>query len=99
MNEFEQKDYEGARKCADAVKANADTILGIFDNIDYNMKLLYGDSWQSAGAEVSNQRYQEIRKSYEVFYANVINMKEHIYAVTARNEEADSAVSGQISNI
>lgn len=30
MNEFEEKDYEGARNYANAVKTNADNIMGIF---------------------------------------------------------------------
>lgn len=99
MNEFEEKDYEAARGYADSVKSNADNIMSIFDSIDTSMKSLYGDSWQSSGADVSNGRYQEIRKSYEVFYNNVVTMRNHIYTVTAKNEEADASVSGNISNV
>jgi len=99
MNEFEQKDYEGARNLANAIKTNADNIMGIFDEIDYNMKNLYGDSWQSQGADTANERYQEIRKNYEVFYNRVVTMKKHIDEVTARNEAADAMVRDKISNI
>ena len=99
MNEFEEKDYEAARGYADSVKSNADNIMSIFDSIDSSMKSLYGDSWQSSGADVSNGRYQEIRKSYEVFYNIVVTMRNHIYTVTAKNEEADASVSGNISNV
>ena len=31
MNEFEEKDYEGARNYANAVKTNSDNIMGIFN--------------------------------------------------------------------
>ena len=48
MNEFEQKDFEAARNCADLVKTDADSILAIFDNVDQTMKLLYGEAWQNA---------------------------------------------------
>ena len=99
MNEFEQKDYNAARSYADAVKTNADNIMSIFDSIDSSMKSLYGESWQSSGADVSNGRYQEIRSKYEVFYNNVVTMRNHIYNVTASNESADKAVSSNISNI
>lgn len=99
MNEFEEKDYQSARNCADAVKNNADNILGIFDNIDQHMKVLYGDAWQSSGADITNGRYQEIRKNYEIFYNNVVTMKEHIYNVTNINEETDTSVSTSISNV
>ena len=99
MNEFEEKDYEAARGYADSVKSNADNIMSIFDSIDSSMKSLYGDSWLSSGADVSNGRYQEIRKSYEVFYNNVVTMRNHIYTVTAKNEEADASVSGNISTV
>lgn len=63
------------------------------------MKSLYDESWQSTGADVSNGKYQEIRSKYEGFYEKVINMKEHIYTITARNEETDTAVAQAISNI
>ena len=99
MNEFEQKDYESARNYADSVKANADNILSIFNSIDSTMKSLYGESWQSTGADASNGRYQELRRNYEVFYENVVSMRNHIYTVTAKNEEADASVSGNISSI
>ncbi|MBQ2910452.1 MAG: hypothetical protein IJE53_06560 [Bacilli bacterium] len=99
MNEFEQKDFEAARNCADLVKTDADSILAIFDNVDQTMKLLYGEAWQSSGADVSNGRYQQIRKNYEVFYNNVVTMKDHIYRVTSKNESADAAISDAISNI
>ena len=33
MNEFEQKDYEGARNSADQVKTTAENIMSIFDNM------------------------------------------------------------------
>ena len=99
MNEFEEKDYQGARNSADAIKTNADNILGIFDSIDSAMKSLYGDAWQSTGADVSNGRYQEIRTNYEVFYNNVVSMRNHIYTVTQINEETDASVSQNIAGI
>lgn len=99
MNEFEQKDYEAARNCADLVKTDADRILAIFDNVDQTMKLLYGEAWQSSGADISEGRYQQIRKNYEVFYNNVLTMKDHIYKITAQNESADAAISDSIANV
>lgn len=99
MNEFEEKDYEVARGYADAVKSNADNIMSIFDSIDSAMKTMYGEAWQSSGADISNGRYQEIRANYEVFYNKVVAMKNHIYTVTERNEEADTAIGNSISGI
>lgn len=99
MNEIEEKDYDAARGYADLIKINADNIMQIFNDIDNAMKSLYGESWQSTGADVSNEKYQEIRSKYEGFYEKVINMKEHIYTITARNEETDTAAAQAISNI
>lgn len=99
MNEFQEKDYEGARNCADAIKANADNIMGIFDEIDGIMNNLYGSNWESSGAQGARDRYNEIRKNYEVFYEKVVAMKNHIYNVTAANEEADAAASQNIASI
>lgn len=99
MNEFEEKDYDGARSCADQVKGNADNIMGIFNDIDSVMNSLYQNNWQSSGAESARDRYNEIRSNYEVFYEKVIAMKNHIYKVTAANESADAAASSNISNI
>ena len=99
MNEFEEKDYSGARSYADAVKANADNIMGIFNDIDGVMNNLYGANWQSTGADSARDRYNTIRKKYEVFYEKVLSMKNHIYNVTAANEQADNAASQTIANV
>ena len=99
MNEFEEKDYAGARSYADAVRTNADNIMGIFNDIDGVMNNLYGANWQSTGADSARDRYNQIRKNYEVFYEKVVAMKNHIYIVTAANEQADNAASQTIANI
>ncbi len=99
MNEFNQKDYAQSRSYADNIKSNADNIMSIFDNIDNTMKELYGENWQSSGADISEGRYQKLRKNYEVFYQNVINMHDHIYKVTASNETTDNQVSQTLSDI
>ena len=99
MNEFEEKDYEQARSLADAVKGNADDILDIFNDVDNTMNQLYGNNWESSGADNAHARYDEIRRNYEVFYANVVAMKTHIYNVTAANESADASASNTIANV
>ncbi len=97
MNEFEEKDYEQARGVADAVKGNAETIMGIFNDVDSTMNQLYGANWESCGAENAKERYDVIRKNYEVFYNKVITMRDHIYNVTAANEEADSKAADVVT--
>ena len=99
MNEFEEKDYAGARGYADAVKQNADNIMGIFNDIDGVMNTLYGANWESTGADSARERYNQIRKNYEDFYNKVVAMKNHIYSVTAANEAADAQASQTIANI
>lgn len=99
MNEFEEKDYAGARSYADQVKGNAENIMGIFNDIDSVMDNLYGSNWESAGAENARSQYNVIRKNYEQFYEKVVAMRDHIYMVTEANEQADEAASQTISNI
>jgi len=99
MNEFEQKDYEQSRSLADAIKTNADNIMGIFESIDNTMNTLYGEAWQSTGANSTHERYNKLRENYNVFYQDVINMHNHIYKITASNEATDKNVSGDISSI
>lgn len=99
MNEFEEKDYAGARSYADAVKTNADNIMGIFNDIDGVMNSLYGSNWESTGADSARDRYNQIRKNYEDFYNKVVAMKTHIYNVTAANEAADAQASQTIANV
>ena len=99
MNEFEEKDYAGARSYADGVKTNAENIMGIFNDIDGVMNSLYGSNWGSTGADNARERYNEIRKNYEVFYNKVITMRNHIYNVTAANEDADAAASNTVTQI
>lgn len=99
MNEFEEKDYAGARSYADGVQANADNIMNIFNDIDGVMDSLYGSNWESVGAENARERYNVIRKNYEEFYNKVVAMKNHIYNVTAANEEADAAASQTVASV
>jgi uncharacterized protein YukE len=99
MNEFEEKDYAGARSYADGVKTNADNIMSIFNDIDGIMNNLYGSNWESAGAQNAQARYNVIRKNYEDFYEKVVAMRNHIYNVTAANEEADAAASNNVASI
>ena len=99
MNEFEEKDYGQARTTADSIKTNGENIMGIFDKIDNIMNTLYGESWESAGADNARTRYEEIRKNYEVFYQQILNMHSHIYKVTASNEAADARISSDIASV
>ena len=99
MNEFQQQDYGSARMAADNIKVSADKIMDVFDSVDRNMKLLYGDAWQSTGADATNGRYQEIRKNYEVFYAKVIEMHNYVHNATNLYEQSDVKVSQSISDI
>ena len=99
MNEFEQKDYGQARTTADSIKTNGENIMDIFDKIDNIMNALYGESWESSGAENAHARYDEIRKNYEVFYQQILNMHDHIYKVTASNEATDSRISSDIAGV
>lgn len=99
MNEFEEKDYAGARGYADGIKTIADIIMGIFDDIDGVMNSLFGDNWDSSGSQGAHERYNQIRQNYEVFYNQVVAMKKHIYNVTAANEEADAAASRNFESV
>ena len=99
MNEFEEKDYGAARSYASSVKKNADNILGIFNDVDSVMNNLYGNNWQSCGADDAKARYDQIRRNYEVFYDKVVAMQIHINTVTEANEEADAAASQTITGV
>ena len=67
MNEFEEKDYEQAYSLATTIQSDANDMLEIFNNVDRSMTELFGENWQSSGADVSNGRYEELRKNYQVF--------------------------------
>ena len=99
MNEFEEKDYEGSRSYANAEKTNADNIMGIFNDIDATMNNLYSNNWASIGADDAKARYNEIRKNYEVFYEKVVAMKNHVYRITATNEDADKAANATCASV
>ena len=73
--------------------------MGIFNDIDGVMNNLYGSNWESCGAENAHERYNELRKNYEIFYNNVVTMKTHVYEVTAANEEADASASQTVAGI
>ncbi len=99
MKEFEQKNYSLAREKANSIKNNGEDILSIFNRIDEIMNTLYDGVWEGDGAEEAKQRYGTIRKNYEVFYQQILEIKKHIDAVTASNEETDARVGGSIAGV
>ncbi len=98
MNEFEEKDYEQAYSLATTIQSDANDMLEIFNNVDRSMTELFGENWQSSGADVSNGRYEELRKNYQVFYDKVIAMVNHIAEVTNRNIDTDKDVAQTFNN-
>ena len=99
MNEFELQDYGSARNYADAIYKNATDIMGIFDDINNTMNQLYGENWESSGAEGAQARYTEIRNCYDGFYQKVVAMKNHINSVVAADEAADTRAAQNVENI
>ena len=98
MNEFEEKDYEQAYSLATTIQSDANDMLEIFNNVDRSMTELFGENWQSSGADVSNGRHEELRKNYQVFYDKVIAMVNHIAEVTNRNIDTDKDVAQIFNN-
>ena len=98
MNEFEEKDYEQAYSLATTIQSDANDMLEIFNNVDRSMTELFGENWQSSGADVSNGRYEELRKNYQVFDDKVIAMVNHIAEVTNRNIDTDKDVAQTFNN-
>ena len=98
MNEFEEKDYEQAYSLATTIQSDANDMLEIFNNVDRSMTELFGENWKSSGADVSNGRYEELRKNYQVFYDKVIAMVNHIAKVTNRNIDTDKDVAQTFNN-
>lgn len=91
VSEFEEKDYEQARNTADAVYTNATNIKNIFEDINNTMNMLYNTNWISDGANAAQAEYfKQFKAKYDGFYQKVVDMKTHVYAVTAANETADA---------
>ena len=99
MTEFEQKDYGEARDYANKILGNANNINDIFNNLDKIMNRLYGDDWSSKGAKNARDRYDEIRKNYQLFYDQVVAMKNHVDEATGNYEAADAQASGLLTKI
>ena len=91
------KDYETARDTATGIKSDGDAIMEIFRTIDNYMKVLYGETWQSSGADVSNGKYAELRSNYETFYGKINEMHKHINEITGRDQASDTQVGASLS--
>jgi len=97
--EFNEKDYEGARDCANKIKTNAENIMKIFDDIDKVMTGMYDNNWRSSGADDTRVRYDQIKSNYILFYNSVMNMHSHVHKVTDKNQATDNYVSEQVSGV
>ena len=89
MEEIEIKDYESARETASRIHGIGDNIMEIFNEIDSAMNDLYGETWQSSGADASHGRYRELKSNYDLFYQKIIEMHNHINNVTNRDQATD----------
>lgn len=98
MMELEQKDYDQAFNLAQTIESDANDMLEVFNNIDKSMTELFGENWQSSGADVSNGRYSELRKNYEAFYNKVIAMVDYIATITNNNIDTDKSVATTFNN-
>ena len=97
MEEFKQENYEEAISLADQIYAGATRIHEVFENIDSVMNLLHGGHWESRGSEDVNAEYvANVKSRFEPFYQSVVAMKQHIYEVTNRNQEADAQAAANI---
>ena len=97
MEEIKQTSYAESRSYATNIKNNADSIMDTFNSIDNQMKRLYGENWESTGADVSNGEFQKLKREFEPLYNAVVNMHDHIMRVTASNETADAYANKAIS--
>lgn len=94
--EIELKDFETARDFATTIHNIGDNIMEIFNEIDRAMTDLYGETWQSSGADVSNGRYRELKANYELFYQKIIDMHNHINSVTSKDQATDRRVGNSL---
>lgn len=99
MREFDMENYGAAESCADAIKNIGDNIMSIFDSVDKAMNDLYGGNWASSGANNAHERYMDIRKNYEVFYQDILNMNTHIHSTVENYKIADQQADTTISAI
>jgi len=95
--EIELKDYESARDTASTIHNIGDKIMDIFNEIDKAMTDLYGEAWQSTGADVSNGRYRELKANYDLFYQKILDMHNHINNVTNKDQATDREVGNSLS--
>ena len=94
--EIEVKDFETARESATNIHTIGDNIMDIFNEIDRAMTDLYGETWQSSGADVSNGRYRELKANYELFYQKIIDMHNHVNSVTNKDQATDRQVGNSL---
>lgn len=99
VSEFNVGSYGAAESCADAIKNIGDKIMDIFNSVDKTMNNLYGENWESSGANNAHERYMEIRKNYEVFYQDILNMNTYIHSAVETYKTADAQANTTISSI
>ena len=88
--EIKQTSYAESRSYATNIKNNAEAINDTFTAIENQMKRLFGENWESTGADVSNGEFQRLKKEFEPLYRAIVNMHDHIMRVTSSNEVADA---------
>ena len=97
MADIELKDYAQARETATQIYNIGKDIMSIFDSIDRDMAELYGETWLSSGADVSNGRYQELKSNYVEFYGKIESMYSTVTGITNTTQATDTQVGASLS--
>ncbi len=60
---------------------------------------MYGTNWQSSGAAVTREQFEEKRQSFDVFYQNVLSMRATIDNAVAEDQKTDDEAKAEVSSV
>lgn len=89
--------FEEVEKIAADLRARANKMQAILDDVTSKINAVHNDSWQSSAAETHLNEYNVLKSKYASFYEKVIDCAEFLEQAAKAGRETDSGIQSALS--
>ena len=91
--------FDAASQHANNIGGIAEEMKKTLDSTGQEMDDMYGNNWQSSGAQVTRDSFEEKRLDFDIFYKNVLAMQENVAAVVEEGMKTDEETKAEVSSV
>ena len=96
MKEFDIT-YDEVEEIAKQLRAKADKMQAILDDVTTKVNEVHTDAWHSSAAEVHLNEYNTLKSKYAAFYEKVNSCADFLDNAVKAGREIDAGIQGHIN--